>query len=352
MLTDRGGVRRVPVRSSAPRRAPPPPGSTPRRSRYSRRGSRSASRGVGPASSLASKGEKGGIVDTDTARLGAYLRGHRDRLRPDEVGLGADGRRRVSGLRRQEVAVLAGISPDYYLRLEQGKDRRPSAQVLDALARAFRLDADGRDYLFRLGGHAAPRRSPGWAQAGPTPAQVGSLTSMVSSWTTTPAYVVDRYLDLVAVNELGRLFLPLACEQGTNMIEAVVDAAALETDAERHEDWDRTIAVMTAALRFHSDPADPRLRVLVASLGGRSRVFRRVWASQEAYPLREGSSPVRVDPFGFIAFRWQTLEVHGGDHFLTSFFGAPGSAAAAAIDFIRARHRVEECLREGAILDA
>lgn len=293
-------------------------------------------------------------VETDTAELGAYLRVHRDRLRPGEYGLSDDRRRRVSGLRRQEIALLAGISPDYYLRLEQGKDRRPSAQVLDALARAFRLDADGRDYLFRLGGHATPRTpsSRGGGGAGPDSTQIGSLTSMVSSWTTTPAYVVDRNHDLVAVNELGRLFLPFPCSPGTNMIEAVVRSAARETDPCLLAAWDRTTAAMTVALRFHADPADPRLRLLVASLSAQSRAFRHVWATHEAHPLREGSAPVRIDPFGFITFQWQTLEVHGGDHFLTSFFGPPGSTAAAAVDFVRARHRVEESLREGAILDA
>lgn len=294
--------------------------------------------------------------ETEIAELGTYLRVHRDRLRPREYGLHDDRPRRVSGLRRQEVALLAGISPDYYLRLEQGRDRRPSAQVLEALARTFRLDADGRDYLFRLAGQAAPRTSPspaaGGGEAVTDMTEIGSLMSMVSSWTTTPAYVVDRNHDLVAVNEPGRLFTPLPCAPGTNMIEAFVDRAALETDDGQQPAWDRTIAEMTAALRFHASPSDRRLRSLVASLSSRSATFRRVWASHEARPLREGSAPVHIDPFGFIDFQWQTLQVHGGDHFLTSFFGLPGSAAGAAIDFVRARQRVEERLRGSAILDA
>jgi transcriptional regulator with XRE-family HTH domain len=301
--------------------------------------------------------KKGGCMETETAELGAYLRVHRDRLQPHEYGLTDNNRRRVSGLRRQEVALLAGISPDYYLRLEQGRDRRPSAQVLNALARTFKLDSDGRDYLFKLAGHATPRSRPRQRRGdtGETPSsstQIGSLMSMVSSWKTTPAYVVDQNHDLVAVNELGRLFIPLPCEPGTNMIEAVIHSAALETDPERRAAWDRTIAEMTVALRFHANPSDDRLKLLVASLSARSRVFRHVWASHEARPLREGSAPVHIDPFGLITFQWQTLEVHGGDHFLTSFFGPDGSVAAAAMDFVRARHRVEESLRESAILDA
>ena len=132
------------------------------------------------------------------------------------------------------------------------------------------------------------------------------LASMLSSWTTTPAYVVDRNHDLIAVNELGQLFIPIPCKAGQNMIEAVADQAALETEDERHGAWERTIAQMTAALRFHSSPSDPRLELLVTSLSSRSRAFRQVWASHEARPLREGSAPVRIDPFGFITFQWQT----------------------------------------------
>jgi transcriptional regulator with XRE-family HTH domain len=85
-----------------------------------------------------------------SSKLGEYLRVRRERLRPDEVGLPAGARRRVPGLRREEVALLAGISAEYYLRLEQGRDRHPSEQVLDGLARALQLDADAETYLHEL----------------------------------------------------------------------------------------------------------------------------------------------------------------------------------------------------------
>lgn len=298
---------------------------------------------------------KGGEVETTIADLGTYLRVCRDRLKPNDYGLIEGRQRRVSGLRRQEVAEIAGISSEYYLRLEQGKDRRPSVQVLDALARALRLDTDGRLYLFKLAGQAAPlsrQSAPGYEL--PTRSRsvdMSGVTSMLSSWTATPAYVVDRNQDVIAINELGRLFIPLPATAGTNIIQATVHEAERESDARRQLAWGGSIAAMTAALRFHADPSDERLQLLVTSLSARSRTFRQVWASHEARPLREGSTLVRIEPFGFIRFRWQTLEVHGGDHFLTSFFGQAESIASAAIEFVRARHRVEERLREDAILN-
>jgi transcriptional regulator with XRE-family HTH domain len=91
--------------------------------------------------------------------LGAFLTARRSRLGPDDVGLPSGGRRRVAGLRREEVAVLAGVSVDYYTRLEQGRERRPSPSVLDAIARALVLEADARDHMFRLSG-VAPEHTP------------------------------------------------------------------------------------------------------------------------------------------------------------------------------------------------
>ncbi|MET3637941.1 helix-turn-helix domain-containing protein [Curtobacterium oceanosedimentum] len=301
-------------------------------------------------------------MDDLTTDLGAYLRARRDRLRPQDHGFETGRGRRVRGLRRQEVAELAGISADYYLRLEQGKDRRPSAQVLASLARTFGLDADGREHLFRLAGQVGPRPRTAVSPSSGTDGQGGDpgairggavdLTSMLSSWSTIPAYVVDRHHDLVAANDLGRMLLPAGCAPGANVLEEVVRRADRETDERHRAAWDRTVADMTAALRFHAEPGAPRLDELVERLASRSRTFRRVWEDHEARPLREGWAPVEVEPFGCVTFRWQTLEVSGGEHFLSSFSGPPGSAAAATVEYLRARHQVEVRLREDAILDA
>ena len=98
---------------------------------------------------------------TSPSKLGDYLRARRERLQPEDVGLPGGDRRRVPGLRREEVALLAGISAEYYLRLEQGRDRHPSDQVVDSIAKALRLEADAETYLHELArpARAAPRRS-------------------------------------------------------------------------------------------------------------------------------------------------------------------------------------------------
>lgn len=284
------------------------------------------------------------------AALGAYLRARRDAVRPADLGLPHEARRRVPGLRRQEVASLAGISPEYYLRLEQGKDHQPSPQVLLALSRALRLDADATDYLFRLAGQSVPaRRSPASAADASHAETLDSVATMMEQWTTSPAYVVDRNQDVLAVNALGRCFVPLQLQPGANLIEAIVAGSERSSgDGEEPEErvfWDRSIRTAAANLRFHADPLDPRLQLLVASLSARSRVFREAWASHEAHPQRRGAALVEIEPFGYIPFRWQTLEVPGGGQYLTTFFGDPGSPAASAIEYLMAKDRVARAIR-------
>ncbi|GIT79428.1 transcriptional regulator [Leifsonia sp. LS1] len=286
------------------------------------------------------------------AELGIYLRARRDALAPADAGLSADARRRVPGLRRQEVAVLAGISPEYYLRLEQGKDHQPSPQVLLALGRALRLDADATDYLFRLAGQTVPSRRP--AAAGPSapsdPDALDSVTTFLDQWTSAPAYVVDRNQDILAVNTLARCFIPMAIAPGDNLIEAIV-AGAEDSDAEpgaeaRKPYWDGAIRSAAANLRYHADIDDPRLQLLVASLSSRCKLFRDAWGSHEAHPQRRGEALVDVAPFGLIPFRWQTLEVPGGGQYLATFFGDPGSPAAAAVEYLLAKDKVSRALGE------
>src|SRR5579862_629019 len=116
--------------------------------------------------------------------LGQYLRARRALVRPDEVGLARFGRRRVPGLRRAELATLAGISSDYYLRLEQGRDQHPSAQVIDALARALQLDHDATAYLHVLAQPDAAARRTGQLEHAPP-----SIEQLIAAWPGTPAYV-------------------------------------------------------------------------------------------------------------------------------------------------------------------
>src|SRR5689334_12175052 len=137
-----------------------------------------------------------------TSAIGEYLRARRELVRPQDVGLHDFGRRRTPGLRREEVAMLAGVSADYYIRLEQGRDQHPSSQVLDALARALKLDEDATSHLHALAARPRSRRA---TRPERVPETIGQL---IMSWTTTPAYVFGRYLDVLAANPLATAIAP------------------------------------------------------------------------------------------------------------------------------------------------
>jgi len=134
----------------------------------------------------------------DDNHLGDFLRARRAGLRPEDVGMASYGVRRVAGLRREEVAVLAGVNADYYTRLEQGRERHPSPQVLDALGRALHLDTDARAHLYRLAGAPAQDQSP----AHVTEQVTSSLRQLMDGYAHTPAFVMSRNLDLLATNAL------------------------------------------------------------------------------------------------------------------------------------------------------
>ena len=145
--------------------------------------------------------------------LAAFLRARRARVSPQDAGLPTMGRRRTPGLRRQEVAQLAGMSVDYYIRLEQGRGPHPSRQVLSALARALMLTADERDYLFRMADEAPPQR------ARPSREITPGIRHLLDSMPTTPAYVVDAAYNVLAWNQLATHFIgDLAGHPDRNMI--------------------------------------------------------------------------------------------------------------------------------------
>jgi transcriptional regulator with XRE-family HTH domain len=277
-------------------------------------------------------------------RLGEYLRGRRELLQPEHVGIVRQPGRRVPGLRREEVAALAGISPDYYLRIEQGRDTRPSDQVVRALASALQLDEAAGEYLRRL---SRPRAA---LRAVPRSLTVDDdVRSLLSQWTHTPAYVTDANQDVLMANAMARVFAPDALIPGANMVESafenfVSSMASLPADLDPGErermnsEWLATLGELIAAMRFNSDPEDERLREIVGRLSSRHRVFRRLWSEYEAKPQTAGIKRAWVSPLGWVDFRWQTLELPGPPrHYLTTFFGEAGSQAAAAIAFLAAQ---------------
>ena len=256
--------------------------------------------------------------------LADFLRVRRESLQPEQVGLAREGNRRVRGLRREEIARLADISPDYYLRLEQGRNHQPSEQVLAALGRALQLDENERAYFHRVA--HAPSSAP---VVEALPPRVSDASARVlEQWVHTPAYITDRHHDLLALNGPAALMTP-GLTVGTNVM---LDVFEHEHHAPSHEDWSKTAQRMVSALRFHATPGHPRLTELVGRLSVESRAFRRMWTRHDVRPLTSSISVVPVDPFGLVEFRSQTLEILGeGGQFITTYFADPGSRSESAI---------------------
>ena len=206
--------------------------------------------------------------------LSQYLCARRALVRPEDVGLSPGGRRRVSGLRREELALLAGISPNYYLRLEQGRDRHPSAQVLDALARALQLDGAETAFLHSLASVAPAPRSRNEHERAPA-----SIERLIGTWRTTPAVVHDRHLDILVANALAIALTP-ASRPGVNAVRALFVEPELRG---LYGDWEDAARTAVARLRtlVGREVDDPRFCELASELSARSADFRRMWARHD-----------------------------------------------------------------------
>jgi transcriptional regulator with XRE-family HTH domain len=261
--------------------------------------------------------------------VGDYLRARRSLVQPESVGIPREPGRRVDGLRREEVARLAGISPEYYLRLEQGRDHQPSDQVAAALARALQLDAESTDYLRRLARRGVERRV---VPAAPTLVE-GPIRAMLEQWSHTPAYVKDANQDVLVANELAQALGPAYMEPGSNLVLRMFSAAAREKAA----DWETTASRVVAALRMHGDPDDPRLQEIVGTLSVTDADFPRIWARHDTASLTTGPSRHWIDPIGWVDFAWQNLAIPGSSLTLVALWAEPGSPAAAATAYLAAR---------------
>jgi len=264
---------------------------------------------------------------TAPSPLGDYLRARRERLQPTDVGLVVGGgKRRVPGLRREEVAVLAGVSTDYYLRLEQGRDARPSDQVLDALARALRLDAVATDYLYAL---ARPAEHPAAAEQGDV---VHDATRwLIDSWPLTAAVVHSRYVDVLASNRLARRLNP-NFRAGVNSVLSLFEDPS---EREFHDDWEALAARSVALLRATSEArtGDSRLEALVAAGAAGSALFREFWERQDVRRIGDGVHVLHHPLVGELRLTFLRLPLVGTDgQSLFLYFAEPGSPSAAAME--------------------
>ena len=266
--------------------------------------------------------------------IAEFLTSRRARVTPEQVGLPSYGPRRVQGLRREEVASLAGVSVEYYKRLERGNASGVSEAVLEALARALQLDDAERAHLFDLARAANPiaprRRRP--AQQRVRPVVVRILESIGS-----PAIMRNSRVDYLAANPLGRaLYAPLfdSVEQPANSARfTFLDPAAQEF----YVDWERTAKDLVAHLRSEAgrNPYDRGLSDLVGELSTRSPEFGTWWGAHNVRYHQTGTKRLRHPVVGELELAYEVMDLSADDGLTISVYSAdPGSRSQEALDLL------------------
>jgi transcriptional regulator with XRE-family HTH domain len=263
--------------------------------------------------------------------LGEYLRARRELVDPADVGLRVAGVRRTPGLRREEVATLAGISADYYLRLEQGRDRNPSPSVLTALARVLGLDATATSYLLGVAASPPARTKAKAPRQESVPASTRQLLSAINL----PAFVESRMFDVLAANPRATALSP-SIRPGENRLRSMfLDPA----ERDLYPDWRKAIGGMIASFRasIGPDADDPRIAQLVGELSLASEPFRKLWARHDVRTLSGGAVTMNHPEAGPLALWREKLPVgDSGGQLLVIYHAEPGSESATALDRLAA----------------
>ncbi|PUA82133.1 transcriptional regulator [Nocardioides currus] len=265
----------------------------------------------------------------DDNELGTQLRGWRDRISPASAGLPSHPRRRAPGLRREEVAQLAGLSGDYLVRLEQGRSRHPSVQVVQALARALRLDDEDRDRLYRLAGHLPP--TSGRMDRHVTP----SILRLVDRLGDTPVSVIDAAWETVMQNRASEaVFGDLSGETGRGRNRAwrtfmdVPGMGRMEPQTRTMVERDVVADLHAAMLRL---PDDPDIASIVADLRRDSPRFAELWETTPARVRGAQRKTLEHPEVGWMTLDCDVLTVHGSDLQIVVFTAEPGTPDADAL---------------------
>jgi transcriptional regulator with XRE-family HTH domain len=254
--------------------------------------------------------------------LGDYLRGRRAQLTPETLGLPVYGRRRVVGLRREEVAMLTGVSVDYYVRLEQGREVSPSPQVLDSLGEVLRLDDDGRQHLYRLAGLGPRPASPATVEEADS-----SLLELLLSWRDSPALVLGRAFDVLASNPLGE-----ALFGGFPFSRNLTRTTFLDPGARTfYPDWHLVAENTVAGLRLADGltPGNPVVREVVDELHVKSPEFVRMWEQHDARGKRLTSKRFLHPEVGHLELAVHVFDVRGAPGQELVVYHAPAGSPAA-----------------------
>jgi transcriptional regulator with XRE-family HTH domain len=260
--------------------------------------------------------------------LGEYLRARRELVDPAGVGLRVAGVRRTPGLRREEVATLAGISADYYLRLEQGRDRNPSPQVLAALARVLGLDATAERYLLSQAAASQPA-GPRARRSRPRPETVPAGIRQLIAAVGLPAFAESRRFDVLAANRHATALSP-SIRPGENRLRSMfLDPA----ERDLYPDWPKAIGGMVASFRASiGTDSDERIAQLVGELSLASEPFRKLWARHDVRALAGAAVSMRHPRVGPLSLRREKLPIGDSDgQVLVIYHAEPGSASARAL---------------------
>ncbi|MEV5978045.1 helix-turn-helix transcriptional regulator [Streptomyces sp. NPDC052114] len=276
-------------------------------------------------------GADGGRPLDSRAELSEFLRTRRARLQPQDVGLPDFGRhRRVPGLRREELAQLAGVSVAYYTRLEQGNGRNVSGEVLDAIARALRLTDAEHNHLTHL---AKPKTLKKKKSARPQPMRP-ALQQLLDSIHDVPAYVVGRRSDILGWNALAAALFGDWAELAPKDRNWARICFLDERARDLFVDWEQKASDMVSYLRMDAGcyPNDPQLSSLVGELSVKSEEFRSLWATHDVREKGHGSKRMRHPLVGELTLSYETLRLPDDcDQSLVMYHAEPGSASAQAL---------------------
>ncbi|MBO2465576.1 helix-turn-helix transcriptional regulator [Actinomadura violacea] len=269
----------------------------------------------------------------DRQETAAFLRARRARVQPADVGLQSGTRRRTPGLRREEVARLAGMSVDYYIRLEQGRGPRPSRQILAALARALRLSDDERSHLYNLAGE--PMGPP----PGPPQEVPAGILHLLERLDDTPAYVLDAKYDVLAWNDMAAALIADFSEvspRERNIVRAFFlhpDACLIDDDDEYGKFAQQSVADLRAAAGRY--PHDPGIKALVNELNESSDLFRRLWDRHQIEVRRNGVKRMKHPVVGDLEVFCDVLVVPDRDQKVVLYTAAPGTPSHEALKLLR-----------------
>ena len=261
--------------------------------------------------------------------FGAFLRVRRAQVTPIQAGLGMVGaqRRRVPGLRREEVALLADVSPDYYTRLEQGRERHPSAQIVAALAAALRLTGDARDHLFRLAGTAVVEPVATSGRVDP------ALVELMAAWPDNPALIYNRAYDVLASNAIADALFG-SWTHSRNLLQVVFTDPGARTF---YRDWSAVAADSVAGFRlgYGQDPDDPRVREVLSTILADSAEFTRLWSQHQVRGKGLQQKRFRHPHVGEVTLTMQAFDVRSSPgQELVVYHAEPRSRSAEALSLL------------------